>query len=224
MRPYLVPDAILDALSLIIFNPHKSLPRRHSDHANFTDEETGREVRWLPKMVERTQDRARTYAEAGRLLLWARPAQLSRDRRAGTYTLAVNNLQGGYAIWRQTRPAYYQEIWQDLYIMHLGTIRRFLSNEKVPEMCSEVSAAPRILSTTPLFWLFRTLALQGAWSKLVLDLHIWGSHQKFKASFEMCMSESHQNFPDLTTLVNPLAPLSAYLRNPFHWRLLKIWH
>lgn len=47
MRPYLVPDAILDALSLIIFNPHKSLPRRHSDHANFIDEETGREVRWL---------------------------------------------------------------------------------------------------------------------------------------------------------------------------------
>lgn len=58
-------------------------------------------------------------------------------------------------------------------------------------------------------------------SKLVLDLHIWVSHQNFKATVRMWMSVWVIKISKkvLTTPVNPLAPPSVYLKNPFHWRL-----
>lgn len=79
----MVPDAILNALWLIVFNLHKSPPRRQSVHASFTDEETGRKVRWLPQVAEQTHDRARSYVGEGRTLPGAKPAQLASPVTGG---------------------------------------------------------------------------------------------------------------------------------------------
>lgn len=58
MRAYLVPDAI-NALSLITCILTRAL---QTDHAVFTDEETGVEGRGLPQVTGQTHSRARSQA------------------------------------------------------------------------------------------------------------------------------------------------------------------
>lgn len=163
MKAYVVTDTILNALWLIVFNPHKSPPRWHSVHASFIDEETGRKVRCLPQVAEKTHDRARSYVEEGKPLLGAKPAQLASPATGGqphTHLLwviyKVPNSKDSCYIWvftirttgGFTCPAFPYKIWR-----HQGSTRQLISLIWCSLLSAELGWGPRPMG----LWLVKSM-------------------------------------------------------------------
>lgn len=128
MRAYLVPDAILNALSLIVFTLTRAVL---ADHASITGEETGVEGRWLPQVTEQTHGRAGSWAQEGRLCCGlSRPVM---GRQAHTPMLWIINKVAMPCTGKQDLPIT-NRLGRVLRIVLLRTIRSFLLKEKRPEI------------------------------------------------------------------------------------------
>lgn len=137
----------------------QSPPRCHPDHASFTEEETGVEVRGLPQVIEEVCNwagRELGRAEAACAVGWASTARLPCEGWGWGWGQAHTPL-----LWIVYKVAMLRAVKQDLpipnrlgrvlHVICLGTTRHLLLKEKQTETYSERSESPGLCTQDQCF-------------------------------------------------------------------------